>query len=91
MYKIRLKDGIEYGVYWCGAADGVLNAAIVSDGTMSELAAVFDYTDNTAHIEYEYDGSVNVYDGYTKLITIMDRREQSGELIISLKKTSGEG
>ena len=91
MYKIRLKDGIEYGVYWCGAADGVLNAAIVSDGTMGELAAVFDASENTERIEYEYDGSVNVYEGYTRLISIMDRREQSGELMISLKKTGGEG
>ncbi len=87
MYIIRLANGAEYPVRWCGVSCGILVAEL-TDGamTMTGAAEVFSDAEATGTIKYKYGEMSDVYEGYTQLILIQDQRWQGGGIMIQLRR-----
>lgn len=91
MYKIKLSDGTEYEVNWCGVDNNILVISFEGDDTLTNYAAVFGDTNKTRVIEYLYDSSSRLFDNYTYLIGLADRRWHGGDVEISLMKSVRDG
>lgn len=86
--KIRLGDNTEYGVVWCGAADGVLNIELTSTMSMVTAATVFSDATKTASIVYVIDGTTAAtYSNYSTLLDVHKDR-WNGRVMIQLEKTA---
>lgn len=87
MYMIRLDNGAEYPVRWCGMSSGILTAELMDDTmTMVEAAAAFSDAEATGKITYQYGEMADDFEGYTQLILIQDQRWQGGGIMIQLRR-----
>lgn len=82
---VKLANGTEYGVHWCGCASGAMSIAL-NDGTVPDLAQTFGDPALTARIEYHSGNTVTTYDRYTQLIAIIDGRWQDSDLVVQLRR-----
>lgn len=86
--KIRLRDNAEYGVVWCGAADGVLNMELTEAMGMTGAAALFSDVEKTGRIVYLINGTeAAVFEDYTTLLDV-HRDRWTGRLLIQLEKAA---
>ena len=87
MYTIKLANGAEYPVKWCGMSSGILIAELMNNTmTMVEVATAFSDAEATATITYQYGEMTDVYEGYTQLILVQDQRWQGGGIMIQLRR-----
>lgn len=87
MYTIKLNNGAEYAIKWCGVSSGILISELMnSTMTMVEVATAFSDAEATGKITYQYGEMTDVYEGYTQLILVQDQRWQSGGIMIQLRR-----
>jgi hypothetical protein len=85
VFKVILTDKTEYPVAWCGCSSGSLTIAL-REGEMTELAQAFGDPEKTAVIDFEHDGAVTSYGGYTRLTALIDGRWQGMEITITMRQ-----
>lgn len=94
MNKIRLNDGTEYPVEFCGLADGVVAFRMTEPATISTLAPVMADAEKTAKITYLLDNTLvpdqpvvaAVHEGYTRNIGILIDRWDGKPLVQMTKE-----
>ena len=82
MYRIRLTNGTEYPVRFCGARGGLLTMEILTADSFLTVAEVF--TEQAASVTFLYDSTQEVFEGYTELV--MMNGSTSGAYTITLRK-----
>lgn len=85
MYKVRLANGAEYPVHWCGGSGGSLSIAL-PEGELPTLAQVFGDPEATKVIEFVSDHNTTIYDNYTRLVALIDERWQGMYITITLRQ-----
>lgn len=93
MNKIRLNNGKEYDVEFCGMSESVVNFRVADAMTVKAAAQKFSDADATAVITYLMPNSMvpdqpivaAVYEGYTHLIGVLVNR-WDGRALIQLEK-----
>lgn len=93
MNRIRLNDGTEYPVEFCGLSDNVVGFRIAAPGTIADLAPIFGDSKKTDKITYLLDNTLvpdqpivaAVYEGYTRHIGLLIDR-YNGHVTIQLQK-----
>lgn len=89
MNHIRMNDGTDYPVEFCGEDDGVCGFRLAREGTAAEMAAAFGDPAVTETITYlmpnpmapDQPTVLAVYEGYTDLIGILIDRNSRRPLI----------
>lgn len=88
MNAIRLNDGTEYPVVWCGAADGVLCAELKTPMTVSFAAGIFGDSARTSGVTYLIGGTAaGSFAGYTTLLGVQ-RDRWNGRVTVQLEKAA---
>ena len=92
MTKIRLNDGAEYDVIWCGLADGIWFSELADAAvTIPEAANVFSQSAATEKITRISDtGMENTYTGYTDLLCV-EKDRYTGLITVRLQRPTQEG
>ncbi|MBQ9301297.1 MAG: hypothetical protein IJ214_12400 [Clostridia bacterium] len=93
MNRIRLNDGAEYPVYFCGESEGVLAFLLPAGQTLRQIAEIFGGGENMERVVYllpneavpDVPTAVAAFDGYTRLIGITADR-YNGRILVQLIK-----
>lgn len=93
MNRVRLNDGSEYPVDFCGLSEGVVTFRTFNPIDVEAAAPVFSNKEATSKITYLFDNGMvpdqpivaAVYEGYTRLIGILCDR-WDGKCLIQLVK-----
>ena len=93
MNRIRLNDGSEYPVEYCGLSDNVVGFRIAAPGTIADLAPIFGDPEKTDKITYLLENTLvpdqpivaAVYEGYTRHIGLLIDR-WNGRPMVQLTK-----
>ena len=86
MYKIRLNNGAEYNVRFCGARGDLLTMSVLSEADFLTVAQAIG--DNSQTILFLFDSSQQELIGYTELLMV--NNINPGEYLITLKKAVNE-
>ena len=83
---IKLNDGTEYDVGWCGASRGVLSMDLIGEHDFLELARTFTNARKTERIECHYGEMCTLYEGFTRLLEITVGGWAEGNVLVCLKE-----
>ena len=86
MYKIRLNNGTEYPVRFCGARGDLLTMSVLSEADFLTVAQTIG--GNSQTVLFLFDSSQQVLEGYTELVLV--NNINPGEYLITLKKAVNE-
>lgn len=94
MNKIKMNDGTEYNVDFCGLSDGVVAFRMAYPMTASDAALAFSNASATGKITYLLQNEMvpdqpivaAVYEGYTRLIGVLIDRWNGTPLIQLVKE-----
>ena len=86
MYKIRLNNGSEYPVRFCGARGDLLTMSVLSEADFLTVAQTIG--GNSQTVLFLFDSSQQVLEGYTELVLV--NNINPGEYLITLKKAVNE-
>ena len=75
MRKIKLADGSEYPVEYCGASGGLVSFSLEEKMSIRECAEIFSDKTKTVKIDsYQDDILLESHEGYTHLICLIEDR-----------------
>lgn len=86
MSMIRLNDGTEYPVDWCGAAQNRMSANILLTDCVADLAVKFSEPEATSRIEFFTGIETIVHVGYTHLTSVVENGWSDGATLVTLTK-----
>lgn len=82
MYKIRLSNGAEYNVRFCGARGDLLTMSVLSEADFLTVAQTIG--GNSQMIVFLFDNSQQELEGYTELVLV--NNINPGEYLVTLRK-----
>lgn len=85
MYKIRLSNGTEYNVRFCGARGDLLTMSVLSEADFLTVAQTIG--DNSQTVLFLFDSSQQELVGYTELVLV--NNINPGEYLVTLRKGAG--
>lgn len=94
MNTLRMNDGTEYSVEFCGLSDGVVSFRIAEPSEAETVAHAFSNAEATQKMTYLYPNPLvpeepivaAVYEGYTRLIGVLIDRYNGTPLIQLVKE-----
>lgn len=84
MYKIRLNNGTEYNVRFCGTRGDLLTMSVLSEADFLTVAQAIG--DNSQTILFLFDNSQQELNGYTELLMV--NNINPGEYLVTLRKAA---
>ena len=86
MRALILNNGTEYESPWCGVAQGILTATISGDNTVAGIAVAFADPSATSRIVFRYGENEDVFEGFTRLLSVNTDVWGENTITISLAK-----
>ena len=90
MRTLTLNNGTVYETPWCGVAQGILTAVIGGNPTVMELAVAFSDAEATARMVFRYGENEDVFEGFTRLLSVDSGFWGEGTVTVALGKGDRE-